>query len=125
MLIVDDDDLSRLALAELLQRSGVDVICASTPDEARRARECRVIVSELRLTGQTDAEGQALLDELRSVRPRSRVVIFSSFLDTSRDADAVAGAVLSIPKCTPLPEVAAAIRSLLQHHTATQGESCP
>lgn len=121
MLIVDDDDLARLALAELLQQSGIDVICASTPEDARRAREYDVLVSELRLTGQTTEEGQALFKELRSRRPASDVVIFSSFLGSGDDEEVPAGVAAVLPKSTPLRDVAAAIRSLLERGGSCRG----
>ena len=114
VLIVDDDDLARLALAEVLQQCGIEVVCASTPHDARNAGECRVIVSELRLTGQTDAEGQALLDELRGLRPGSDVVIFSSFLESAQGQELMCGVAASLPKSTPLREVAATIRTLME-----------
>jgi DNA-binding NarL/FixJ family response regulator len=119
VLIVDDDDLACLALAGLLQRSGIGVICAPTPDHAHQAGDCGVIVSELRLTGQTDAEGEALLQELRSRRPAAPVVIFSSFLGTTHAAEPIAGAAAALPKSTPLSEVAATIRLLLEGGSLT------
>jgi DNA-binding NarL/FixJ family response regulator len=112
VLIVDDDDLARLALARLLEQSGIDVVCASTPAAARDARECTVLVSELRLTGQTAEEGLALLSELRRQRPKSRLVIFSSFLG-AHEAGLPAPLSAAVPKSTPLRDVAAMIRSLL------------
>jgi DNA-binding NtrC family response regulator len=114
VLIVDDDDLARLALAEVLQRCGIDVVCVSTPDDARNARECRVIVAELRLTGQTAAEGEALLAELRDRRQASDVVIFSSFLGSEPADEVIPGVAASLPKSTPLREVAATIRTLVE-----------
>ncbi|HEX8409359.1 MAG TPA: hypothetical protein VF883_10865 [Thermoanaerobaculia bacterium] len=114
VLIVDDDDLARLALAEVLQKCGMDVVCVSTPDDARNARECRVIVSELRLTGQTAAEGQALLAELRDRRRGSDVVIFSSFLGAAHADPMISGVAASLPKSTPLREVAATICTLME-----------
>lgn len=114
VLIVDDDELARYALASLLQRSGVDVICATTPYDAHRAGACAVIVSELRLTGQTEAEGQSLLGELRSRRPASPIVIFSSFITATDTGEPMNGTVASLSKSTPLREVAAAIRDVLQ-----------
>ena len=114
MLIVDDDELACDALAGLLRQSGIDVICAPTPQEAHSAHPCAVIVSELRLTGQTEAEGQALLDALRSRRPATPIVIFSSFLTTTDGGEAIDGTVATLSKRTPLQKVAAAIRDLLQ-----------
>lgn len=114
VLIVDDDDLARLALAEVLQKCGMDVVCVSTPDDARNARECRLIVSELRLTGQTAADGQALLAELRDRRKDSDIVIFSSFLGSPHEDEMISGVAASLPKSTPLREVAATIRTLLE-----------
>lgn len=113
MLIVDDDELARDALAGLLRQWGIDVICAPTPYDAHSARPCAMIVSELRLTGQTDAEGQALLDELRSRRPASPIVIFSSFLTSSGGGETIDGTAASLSKSTPLQQVAATIRMLL------------
>lgn len=114
VLIVDDDDLARLALAEILQKCGMDVVCATTPDDARNARECRVIVAELRLTGQTAAEGEALLAELRDRRRGSDVVIFSSFLGAPYADEVISGVAAALPKSTPLREVAATILTLLE-----------
>ena len=114
MLIVDDDELSYSALAGLLRQTGTDVICALTPYDAHNARTCAVIVSELRLTGQTDEEGQTLLEELRNRRPASPIVIFSSFLSARNGGEAIDGTAASLSKSTPLQEVAATILDLLQ-----------
>lgn len=114
VLIVDDDDLARLALAEVLQRCGIGVVCVSTPDDARKARECRVIVAELRLTGQTADEGRALLAELRDRRGGTDVVIFSSFLGSEPADELVCGVAASLPKSTPLRVVADTIRTLVE-----------
>lgn len=113
VLIVDDDDLGQFALADLLRRWGIDVVTASSPAEAYAAPPCRVIVAEMRLTGQTAAEGLELLTRLRQQRPESELVIFSSFLRGSHD-ERIAGAATALPKTTPFREAAAAIRALLE-----------
>jgi DNA-binding response OmpR family regulator len=113
VLIVDDDDLGQLALAELLRRWGIEVVTAASPAEAYAAPPCRVIVAELRLTGQTAAEGLELLARLRQQRPESDIVIFSSFLRGSHD-ERIAGVATALPKTTPFREAAATIRALLE-----------
>ena len=92
----------------------MDVVCVASPDDARNARECRVIVSELRLTGQTAAEGAALLADLRYRRQASDVVIFSSFLESEGVEEIRSWVAASLPKSTPLREVAATIRTLAE-----------
>lgn len=113
MLIVDDDDLGQLALADLLRRWSIEVVTASSPAEAYSAPPCRVVVAELRLTGQTLDEGLEFLERLREQRPDSLFVIFSSFLRGSHD-ERVTGVATALPKTTPFLEAAAAIRALLE-----------
>jgi DNA-binding response OmpR family regulator len=113
VLIVDDDHLGQFALAGLLRRWGIKVVTAPSPAEAYAAPPCRVIVAELRLTGQTAAEGLELLTRLRQQRPESDFVIFSSFLRGSHD-ERLAGVATALPKTTPFREAAAAIRALLE-----------
>jgi DNA-binding NarL/FixJ family response regulator len=113
VLIVDDDDLGQFALAGLLRRWGIGVVTALSPAEAYAAPPCRVVVMELRLTGQTAAEGLELLTRLRQQRPESDFVIFSSFLCGSHD-ERIAGVVTALPKTTPFREAAEAIRALLE-----------
>ena len=118
VLIVDDDDLGQLALADLLRQWGIEVVTASSPEEAHAAPPCRVIVAELRLTGQTAAEGRELLAALQQQRPESAFVIFSSFL---RDpyGDPLAGVATALPKTTPFREAAATIRALVEQPATT------
>jgi DNA-binding NarL/FixJ family response regulator len=114
-LIVDDDDLATLALAALLEQSGIDVERVCTAAEARRARDCSVLVCELRLTGQTAAEGKALLAELHRLRSGAPIVVFSSFLRAGGIAPVHADitAAAWIPKATLLGRVVTTIRALL------------
>jgi DNA-binding response OmpR family regulator len=119
VLIVDDDDLGQFALAGLLRRWGIAVVTASSPAEAYAAPPCRVIVTELRLTGQTASEGLALLMRLSRQRPESDFVVFSSFLRGSHD-ERIAGVATALPKTTPFREAAAAIRALLERHSGAR-----
>ena len=80
VLIVDDDVRVLSVAASILRRSGFDVVCASTPDEALGLiayhPHIGVAIVDIVLP---DMTGFDLARELRRVAPPTRVVYMSGF----------------------------------------------
>lgn len=79
-LIVDDEALIRWTIAETLAENGVDVAEAATGAAALRAVQgpdtFDMVFLDFRLPDSNDLE---LLTRLRSLMPRSRVVLMTAF----------------------------------------------
>ena len=85
LLIVEDEVLIRLDLADQLRLVGFKVIEASTGDEAltvlKSVDEISVVISDIRMPGQTD--GTTLAAWLRREMPRIKIVLMSGHLPTA------------------------------------------
>jgi CheY-like chemotaxis protein len=80
VLLVDDDDAVRLALAHVLTREGWDVAAASSVDEAERVfaeRPCDVVLSDMVMPGKDAFD---LLKQLRQSDSRLAFVVLSGYL---------------------------------------------
>ena len=79
ILVVDDHADSLRALAELLRRSGHDVVAAATVEEALRLalrQPPDLLVSDIQLT---DGDGCELLRRIRAVHPTVRGIAVSGY----------------------------------------------
>ena len=90
ILVVEDEDAARVALAELLRDLGYQVLVASTPAEALQlsgAREGAVdlLLTDLRLP---QMQGDQLAARLRAARPRLKVIFMSGDAGASPAGDA-------------------------------------
>jgi two-component system, response regulator PdtaR len=98
VLVVEDEVLIRLDLAERLRAEGYSVIEASTGDEAlsvmNTVSTVVLVISDVRMPGQTDGVGLAALVKQRS--PSIKVVLISGHLP-SLTMSAVADVALTKP----------------------------
>jgi two-component system, response regulator PdtaR len=98
VLIVEDELLIRLDLADQLRSAGLIVIEASTGDEALTILKANdaidFVVSDIRMPGPTD--GMELTAWLRRERPKIRIVLVSGFAAT-QDMTTIADAALIKP----------------------------
>jgi CheY-like chemotaxis protein len=113
VLIVEDEILIRLYLADSLRKAGYDVIEAATADEAldvlKSSQHIDLIATDIRMPGSVD--GLGLAARLRYERPDLRIVVLSAHLAELPSAD-LADAFIQKPYL--VNSVIAAIRKLLQ-----------
>jgi two-component system response regulator AtoC len=87
VLVVEDDDLTRLTLREGLSRDYEVVECAdgaSAMDALASRRSLSVALVDVRLP---DASGLTILKEARKRRPRLPVVLMTAFADAATEED--------------------------------------
>jgi PAS domain S-box-containing protein len=117
ILVVDDDEDSRVMVAKTLEKAGGRVTKASGADEALRAVDAElpdVVVSDIGMPGK---DGYALLEELRSRSPDKGGKIPAAALTAySRVEDRVnamcAGFQILLPKPVDAPELIATVAAL-------------
>lgn len=80
VLVVEDDGLMRWAIAETLQDTGCTVLkagdCASAIREFANAPPVDAVVLDLRLP---DSQGLWLLNVIRQLSPRSRIIVITAY----------------------------------------------
>lgn len=79
ILVIDDDEVARKLLREILEREGYSVQLASSGEEAiSLAKECfyPVVVSDIRML---DLDGLDVLKYFRSNHPRTVVILMTAF----------------------------------------------
>ncbi|MEN4042263.1 MAG: response regulator transcription factor [Anaerolineaceae bacterium] len=89
VLVVDDEEAIRIALADALESHGYVVVQAASADEAVRLRKNHTIdvaLIDLRMPGELD--GMELMEVLRAQNPPTDVIILTAYgtLDTSLEA---------------------------------------
>jgi CheY-like chemotaxis protein len=98
VLVVDDEVLIRLLIAEALRQDGCEVLEASTADEAldllHVVEAPDVIVTDIRMPGR--ASGLDLAAQAHHDNPRMKVLVTSAYLPTDC-ARGVADACLAKP----------------------------
>jgi DNA-binding response OmpR family regulator len=86
VLVVDDEVLIRMDVAQYLRTAGFDVVEAWNGDEAltllRNVGGVALVITDLRMPGKTD--GEALASWLRRERPGVKVIMVSGHLPASR-----------------------------------------
>jgi two-component system response regulator HydG len=118
ILIVDDSNSVRFALADYLRGLGHSVDCAVEREEAEAllvSRRYSLVVADLRLTAVHGVEGLELIDLAREVCPGTRSVLLTAYASREIEREASrrgAAAVLQKPK--PLAEVAQVLTALLE-----------
>lgn len=118
VLHVDDEPVIASAVRHYLIRQGYDVDSASELEEAQALLandRYDVIILDLRLTGSSRTEGFDLIDSVRERDPLTPIILLTAYSSPHVERQAVAlGASLVLQKPALLPDVASAIRSLLE-----------
>jgi two-component system response regulator RegA len=109
VLVADDDDVFRDRLVRALRERGWDVCGARTASEAFQLALRHAPGYALLDLGMTDASGLVVLEELRALGPRTRIVIFTGFGSAVSALDAVrCGANNYLAKPADVDEIIAA-----------------
>ncbi|WP_379064240.1 response regulator [Mesorhizobium sp. UC22_110] len=92
ILLVEDEVLIRMTVADVLREHGYCVIEAASGDEALRLLNsginCDLVVSDVQMPGGID--GTALVQRLKIDRPHLPVILASGHLAAAHDSEAVA-----------------------------------
>lgn len=99
VLVVEDDDLVREFLQQLMIRLGLQVSCAAAPEAAERLLRLRrfaLVVTDLDLDPARGGEGLALARWVRERAPSTKVVLISGNLTAEVTAEALAAGVSSV-----------------------------
>jgi len=111
MLVVDDEPPIVFALSEYFSERGFDVDTAGELSEARRLVACHrysLVITDLRLSGTTGAEGFELIDLLRGMDPRAAIVLLTGYGSPEIEREAhERGVDVFLQKPIPLSAVAA------------------
>lgn len=79
VLVVDDEEHTRLGYAEVLRIDGYDVdVAQNGADGLKKAerKEYQVIVTDLRMP---EMDGMTFIDKLRNFDPEARVIVITAF----------------------------------------------
>lgn len=95
VLVVDDEELIRWTLSELLSAQGLRVVEAGNGAEARAAFNADITVAffDLRLP---DADGITLARELMAVAPRCAIYLMTAYLNDDVAEDAKRAGILRV-----------------------------
>jgi CheY-like chemotaxis protein len=113
VLVVDDDELQRRALARILRCSGYEVLLAGTYDEAvatlEKESDIFAVISDLKMPGK---RGLELLEEVRRRIPVARRILISgSFPEgTSESAFSSGLAHACVQKPASIEEILTAMK---------------
>ena len=114
ILVVEDEFLIRLTLAEVLADEGYEVVEAETGDEAAalfdRDPAIAVLLTDIQLPGQLD--GRGLVQHVRQTRPDLPVIFMTGRPDTM-DGQAKNPREIYVAKPYLPSEICAAVRRLL------------
>ena len=89
ILVVDDESDSLAYLFDLLHNEGYRVMPTSSPLDALdmvTKRKPRLIISDLRMP---DLDGMELLDRVKEMSPRSRVILLTAYGDRTMRQDVI------------------------------------
>ncbi len=126
LLLVDDDEPFRLALSRALDRRGFATHAVGTLSDAVRAvseRPYSHAVLDLRLE---DGNGMELVDVLRDLCPRIRIVMLTGYGNIASAVSAIkAGAVDYLPKPVDVDRLKAALTGGTQAATDASPSADP
>ncbi len=114
ILVIDDEDSMRRFLTVLLEREGYRVVSSATGQAALRAMEGEsfdVVITDLKMP---DMDGIEILEEVKSRKPSTPVVIFTAHATIASAIDAVnKGAFQYVEKKAKNDEIALVVKNAL------------
>jgi len=119
ILLVEDDDAVRSALAHRLQRLGFDVTTASSAADALQIVEQRTFDLVLTDSVMPGISGPELIEHLRESRPELRIILMSGYTPGESGDDAATG-YLRLRKPFTTPQLARALSFAFQPDSVEQ-----
>jgi DNA-binding NarL/FixJ family response regulator len=117
VLIVDDHELVRRGLAEMIEREGDLTVCAEAADAPSAMARIRETSPDLVLADITlrDGDGLELVKQIQAAHPKLRVLVVSMHDENLYAERAIrAGALGFVSKSEPAQVIVQAMRSVLQ-----------
>ena len=118
ILLVDDDELFRITVEQMLLKLGHGVVAASNGKEALRIYDCRTTQIVLTDLIMPDMEGLELIRELRQRDPYLKLIAMSGGGRNSADVylpiAQTLGAVQTLVKPFSIEQLAASIQAILE-----------
>lgn len=117
VLIVDDHELVRRGLAEMIEREGDLTVCAEAADAPSAISRIRETAPDLVLADITlqDGDGLELVKQIRSAYPKTPVLVVSMHDENLYAERAIrAGALGFVSKSEPAQVIVEAMRSVLR-----------
>jgi CheY-like chemotaxis protein len=122
VLVVEDEIIIRLMVADALRAQGINVIEASNGDEALRVLQSslpvRLLLTDIRMPSELD--GLALAHAARAARPGLKLIVASS-QQVGHEVDGLADAFFAKPFA--LKAIVQRVRSLLAETHHAQGRN--
>ena len=110
ILLADDEEAPLLVVREYLRCCGWEVDAARTVDEARNLLQTRgysAVITDLRFSGPSSAEGLTIVHLARTHNPQAPVVMMTGYFNPEVEAQARRlGVDAFVPKPVPLWELA-------------------
>lgn len=122
ILVVDDEDLTREALARYLALRGFEVVAAAEFEEGAALLDRRrfdVAILDLSLSGRGRLDGVELVEQARYRWPNLAIVVYSGHAEEGlREECLRRGAHAFVAKPTPLPELTEAMLAVVRRDRA-------
>jgi DNA-binding NtrC family response regulator len=116
VLLVDDDSSVRLSLPAVLSGPDVEVVTASSYEDARAILERHtfdLVITDLRLSGTRELEGLDLIELVRTRAPSTPIILISGFLSGEIAREALErGASQTWLKTIPIRDLVERVRVL-------------
>ena len=124
ILLIDDDEVTRILLKEVLEREGYTVQLASTGEEAVHYlyhHSYPIIISDIRMV---EMDGMAVLREVKKKSARSAVILMTGFGSMEGAIEAIQeGAFDYISKPFQMTEFKTVVARATKHWESIQQES--
>ncbi|MDR3606892.1 MAG: sigma-54 dependent transcriptional regulator [Oligoflexia bacterium] len=124
ILVVDDDDVTRKLIQEILVRQGYTVRLAASGEEAveeYRREKFPVVVSDIRMV---EMDGMAVLREVKKANVGTAVILMTGFGSMDGAIEAIqAGAFDYVSKPFKIDEFKAVVARAMKHWESTKGAS--
>lgn len=117
ILLIDDDENSRLSLCEILQMQGYSVMAAATGEEGLRLykeNNFKLVLTDLRLPG---LSGIDVIKKVKSLNPHTEAIILTGYATVETAVEAMrAGAFSYLRKPFGKDELLVTLERALEHH---------
>lgn len=118
ILIVDDEESICFSMSEYFEHHGFKVDTAREVDEAEKliqSTEYRVVIQDLRLGVNRNADGLEIIKILQKRQPETRIIVLTAYGSAEIEDEAMRqGADAFLRKPKPLSQVAQVVQGLLE-----------
>lgn len=125
ILVLDDEENSRVVLCKLLHNEGYNVTCAGNGDEALdmlNTTNCQLVISDINMPGMN---GLDFLKRVQKLRPEIKIIMVTAYGDISSYLEAMNfGAAEYLNKPVRIKELKSIMHKLTYYSTTpSDGET--